>query len=75
MSGSPSDAPAPPATRPGAWYFVVIVALVAVGVLSPLGVSWYVQRTARTIPVDTTGNRPDRAPASPLPADSSPSRP
>jgi hypothetical protein len=62
-----SEAPPSPASRrPGAGYFILVIALVAVGVLAPQAVRCYERRTERAVPIDTTGNRPDSAPPAPL---------
>ena len=54
-----SGAPSPHrASRPRAWFFLVVAALIAVGIIAPMTVRWYMHRTATTVPVDTTGNEP-----------------
>lgn len=52
-----SGAPSPSrSSRPPAWFFLVVALLVAAGIVAPMSVRWYMHRTARTVPVDTTGN-------------------
>ena len=61
--GTPTDAPAPSRRRPPWWIVALVILLLAFGVGAPLGVTWYMHRTATLAPVDTTGNRPGARPA------------
>lgn len=56
----PPDAPSPrPRRRPPGWFFVLVAALIAAGLVAPLAVGWIIRQQEATIPPDTTGNRRD----------------
>ena len=69
----PPDAPRP--RRPPGWFFVLVAALIAAGVVAPLTVGWIIKHQEATIPPDTTGNRSDSVRADTAARDSVQRRP